>query len=301
LLQQRANVPQPIDVPDAECGQGAALTSASKEIDYKLNIDKINKKSTDYYNELKKTNKAQLIIAVVDTGINKEIKVLARIGGKSEVKNRHGTDVAYLLKQHCINADLLDVQISADKDATFTERNLADGLNAILAWEKETGKHVDVINISMGLEKQFTDEVRDAIAKLCTDHVIICAASNEGRRDSDTIMIPARLDGTIAVGAHTEFGRESEFSPVGSQLDFLCPGKFLFPAGKSEEEKTGTSYAAPIASAVAGHIILAARYFYRKTEDTCKYNCIIFRNKWGIDNFSENVNQHLYTCMHLKI
>ena len=51
--------------------------------------------------------------------------------------------------------------------------------------------------------------------------IIVAAAGNDG---DQTLALPARLPGVVAVGATTEHGCLSDFSDVGSALDIVAPG-----------------------------------------------------------------------------
>lgn len=66
----------------------------------------------------------------------------------------------------------------------------------------------------------------------------------------------------FAVGSHDVDGNRLPDSPQGQSLDFLAPGRWnVLVPGKGGNNVSGTSYAAPFVSAVASHVLTAARSF----------------------------------------
>src|SRR5262249_35336270 len=87
--------------------------------------------------------------------------------------------------------------------------------------------------------------------------LIVAATGNEG---CECLHIPAALDGILAVGAMDSHGRPLSFSNWGGSYQaqgILAPGENILGArrGGGTVARTGTSYATPIVSGVAGLLL----------------------------------------------
>ena len=123
-----------------------------------------------------------------------------------------------------------------------------------LRWIKEQ-PDIDVVSISVGGNCR-RDERDEAVKELVkSGKIVVCAASNYGRKQRESICYPAKLEHTLCIGSHDRFGNRSRLSPVGQRLDFLGPGEnVVVPVSATEVAcASGTSYAAP---AIAGLICL---------------------------------------------
>ena len=84
---------------------------------------------------------------------------------------------------------------------------------------------------------------------------LICAASNDGNWDPNTIAWPAME--AVAVGSHDKYAKTSGCSPQGQHLWVLAPGEYGFLEFRGEvKEVLGTSYAAPWVTALLAHFLL---------------------------------------------
>ncbi|MBB1485850.1 S8 family serine peptidase [Oceanospirillum sediminis] len=119
----------------------------------------------------------------------------------------------------------------------------------------DSGAHL--INISGGDTTRFNN-VPGVLADACKrafqeNRLIIAAAGNNG---SDTVHTPACLPGVLAVGAASWDSRPSQFSNFGQAYQnsaVLAPGEDIPGAGLNHTlcTKTGTSFAAPVVTAIA--------------------------------------------------
>lgn len=119
----------------------------------------------------------------------------------------------------------------------------------------------DVINLSLGSSttcSSFEQTVVDRVTNAGT--LVVAAAGNSG----GSVDSPANCGGVMAVGALDRDGSRASYSAIGSGIDLMAPGGFsnglvglgnsgaTAPESASLENKTGTSFAAPLVAATAG-------------------------------------------------
>ena len=118
---------------------------------------------------------------------------------------------------------------------------------------------VDVILLSFGMDyfhHKLTSKIQEA---LYDNIIVVCAASNNGKKIRTPITYPARLGDVLCVGACTANGKPADFSPVGRELDFLANGETLWAPTVGGENLyscvNGTSFAAPLVAALVCWVI----------------------------------------------
>jgi subtilisin family serine protease len=143
---------------------------------------------------------------------------------------------------------------------------------------------VDVVSLSFGMDcfhHKLANKIQEA---LYDDIIIVCAASNNGRRTRNPITYPARLGDVLCIGACTEDGKPTGFSPVGRELDFLAQGETLWAptiGGPSAYQCVeGTSFAAPLVAGLVCLIIEDLRQL--SVNDEGASLCDSMHNVWCI-------------------
>jgi subtilisin family serine protease len=185
----------------------------------------------------------------------------------------HGTHVAGILLELTRNVDLYIGKIAESRVCQETKpiaevaKDLINSPSSILTLRQairyareEWG--VDMISLSFGMDKSVSD-VREEIAKcIKNDIVVFAAASNDGANSPRTY--PATHPNVICVNSTTGEGNPSSFNPtpVNGEDNFSAVGdciKSTWPVSKSNESgsryMSGTSFATPVAVAVAAFII----------------------------------------------
>lgn len=90
----------------------------------------------------------------------------------------------------------------------------------------------------------------------------MCAAANDGKLRSETIMYPGNHGKLLCIGSCDEDGNRDGFSAVGQALDFLFVGSDVVSynsdwdsSGDMYIQEDGTSYAAPHCVALIARIL----------------------------------------------
>ena len=131
----------------------------------------------------------------------------------------------------------------------------SQGIAAGIRWLVQQG--VDVINMSLGspvadqsIQAAISEAVRAGV-------VIICAAGNDGRRNS--VNWPAKSENVIAISAVGHDGTIADYSSFGPEVDFAAPGSEITSCaiGGGFATLSGTSMASPL---VTGLVALGMAY-----------------------------------------
>lgn len=87
--------------------------------------------------------------------------------------------------------------------------------------------------------------------------IVVCAASNVGRRHKYNIGYPARFGNVLCIGSHTLNGQPSEFTSIGREVDFLAPGENIWSTAPNNAfvPMSGTSMATPFVSGLAALVL----------------------------------------------
>jgi subtilisin family serine protease len=121
---------------------------------------------------------------------------------------------------------------------------------------------VRVINMSFGTPesslsaddpKPHSEVVEYALARGC---ILVAASGNSGRSER---YYPAAHEGVIAVGSVDADGSPSKFSTRGDHIAICAPGNRIWTTGlDGYQYATGTSFASPFISAIAGLLVARA-------------------------------------------
>lgn len=195
-------------------------------------------------------------VAILDTGIDKEHPDLKIKDGISFIENvldfdddnGHGTHLAGIIGAQKNNigmtgispdADLYAVKV-LDKDTNGKYSTVVKGID----WAIE--HKVNIILMSLGGKKEsifFEEAIKKAYEK---GIILISSAGNEGYKEGNSILYPAKFDSVIAVGALDSKNKRNFLSSKGEQLELMAPGVKIFSTWKDGTYKLqgGTSMAA---------------------------------------------------------
>ncbi|WP_148629755.1 S8 family serine peptidase [Bacillus sp. E214] len=270
-----------------ELSKSNSVTSISPSVKYKTSSVKTDPKiSQQYYNKLlnlpvaqKKAGKNKVLVAVIDTGIDKNHPELKnKIVSSYNVHNPvnaslpedHGTHVAGIIaaeKNNGIggyginpNASVLSIDVFNREWGAY-DYNIAEGVLYAIK------KKAKVINLSLG--GPFSSPVLEAAIKKAkaAGIVIVAAAGNEG---SDMKGYPAAYEGVISVGAVNKSKTLTSWSSYGVSTDLVAPGDNVYAPIYDYEKKStfasfsGTSMAAPMVTGTVS--LLLSKYPKLKPE-----------------------------------
>ena len=171
-------------------------------------------------------------------------------------------------------------------------------LHATREWE------VDIINMSFGFPsfKKGLKGIQDAIDEAFKAKILMfCAASNGG--GNDDIAYPANQDEVICINSADGQGTPSTFNPdepamgrnlcaLGEDVRSSWPTKFKL----GQQRKSGTSFATPIAAALAAVVLDYARH-HAQSEDEKFYVSQLRKRKGMLEVFrfmTRNRGNYLY-------
>jgi thermitase len=207
------------------------------------------------------TGDPDIIVAVLDTGIDKDHEDLAgqviteanfTTSASADDINGHGTHIAGIIaaKSNQIgivgvapDVKLINAKVAGDKGRCQV-RELAEGI----VWAVDMG--ANVINISIQI-KESSPELKEAIDYAWNSGVVIVAAA--GNNGGQSAVYPAAYENVIAVSATTENGGLAPLSNYGEWVDIAAPGYQIYSSLPDDEYgyETGTSFATGYISAIA--------------------------------------------------
>ncbi|KAL7892161.1 hypothetical protein HDV63DRAFT_390715 [Trichoderma sp. SZMC 28014] len=195
-----------------------------------------------------------------------------------EDRHGHGTQVARLVLRFAPRATVIIAKISDSN--TLNETKMTQLVKA-LEW---AGENADIINLSFGLNSTPQPEVATVIKSLIDKNkLIFAAASNTGGYGARSW--PAKEIGVFAIHANDEFGKVNKhmnppiqtpgdnFSTFGWKVDSFWGGH--------HRSISGTSFATPVAAAIAANILEYARRKHSNVaENLARYGAMsaLFRN-----------------------
>ncbi|KAI9148419.1 Intracellular serine protease [Paramyrothecium foliicola] len=188
----------------------------------------------------------------------------------------HGTHVLSLLQRVSELADLCVAKCIEKPGQNLSAEKLAFAISFAV-----TRRKVDIINISIGYERDEPEVVRQAIDKAVNNGVLAFAAA--GNTANGETVFPARMERVIPIYSCNPDG-PSAFNPRPASVDYFCaPGEGVVgsAAGSASNmsrrdvrtaidvglntSKSGTSQATAIASGVAARVLEFARAYKKDT------------------------------------
>jgi cyanobactin maturation PatA/PatG family protease len=220
---------------------------------------------------------ASICIAVLDSAIdeqhicfsNSNLSKVIEADSGNQLLSAHGTSVASIIfsqdpsvkgiapacKGVCIS---IYPEVDGQLKST-SQMKLAQCIETALA------HHADIINISGGQfsNSNVSDLLLSKVLKKCQEKgvLVVAAAGNDG---CECLHLPAAEPSVLAVGAMDQNQQPSEFSNWGKAYQkngLLFPGNNIPVAvlNNQFDAKSGTSYAAPIASGLVALLLSIAR------------------------------------------
>ncbi|KAI9684271.1 MAG: hypothetical protein M1822_005744 [Bathelium mastoideum] len=236
--------------------------------------------------------KRSIRIAVLDTGIrvdesdellkSGQDRIILKRNFISEDKQAcwdsygHGTHVARLLLRFAPSAEIVVAKVSESKDVSGVIQ-IVDALK----WAKGPDCNADIIVMSFGLGQNPIPEMQSLIETLVNeDKLIFAAASNGGGNEHRAF--PAKEDGVFCIHVSDGKGNKTgtnppcvdgdNFSTLGFAIDSKWEGK--------EVHINGSSYAVPVAAAIAANALEFIRHTLTEPNDKPGY----FYNYQGMRN-----------------
>jgi len=163
------------------------------------------------------------------------------VAGMAAAKTNNGLNVASVAGG--FGGEGVKVMIGAVGDSFPSGAVLDDAILYAL----DNGAHVIQMSLTVGQAAAI-----DAALQMAADAglFIVCASGNN---NSTVMPFPASNSNVVSVGSTTQSEQRSGFSNYGDILDIAAPGSSVFSLGLTgTTSNSGTSFAAPIVSALAG-------------------------------------------------
>lgn len=234
----------------------------------------------DYQMKKYENSDRDVVIAVLDTGINEEHEIFSDTTISEDSMNfinpeesinddhGHGTMVSGVIAESTTsNVELLVLKMLQKSSEGGTPATSWANTEKALYYAAEQG--VDIINLSLGAaySAEHCARMDSVLSEIASQGILICAASgNSGGSDIGNMedgkrFYPADSPYTIAVGAVMPNLQRVYFSNYGENLDFTAPGAALELADYSDEagyvtNVGGTSFACPYICAAAAFLLM---------------------------------------------
>ena len=226
-------------------------------------------------------------VAVLDTGIvTRHPDLIQNIKGTAnfstskmdvEDQNGHGTHVAGIIAAVDNSVGMIGVAPEAKiYAAKVLNDNGSGGMHNIvqgIRWAVAQG--VDVINLSLGTQRQPSSDLHEAVKEATRQGVVIIAAAGN---ENSTVGWPARYPETICVAAVDKTDGRASFSNKGIENVIAAPGVDILSTYLHNDyaELSGTSMACPIiAGAAALYISYIKKTEYRKPSVEEVYQALV--------------------------
>lgn len=162
-----------------------------------------------------------------------------------EDESGHGTTVATIVAHYAPDVTIMPLKQSTSKPGYVG--GTASSVVSCLNYAVDNG--ADIINMSFHLLKGHSPAVEEAIKRASNAGcILIAAAGNDG---SSSPKYPAAYPGVISVGAVDDQGKIEDWSNYGEFVDIYAKGAEIRVVGEPSMKYTGTSFSAPMVSAMA--------------------------------------------------
>ncbi|SFG86419.1 Serine protease, subtilisin family, partial [Lachnospiraceae bacterium C7] len=205
----------------------------------------------------KKEEKQQIIVAVIDSGVDlSNEKLNTRLAKSSkenfvklsdeDIQNKfysdelgHGTKIAKLIAENTdSNVSILPIKVTDDKNQTNTLK-LYNGIKSAI------DSNVDVINISLngkGKSKLIDNAIKEATEK---GIAVVVSAGNDGEDTKE--YIPSSTKEAIVVSS-----KDTNMSNYGDEIDYCAEDSYV---GEKGSVSVGTSYSAAYVTASVAKVL----------------------------------------------
>lgn len=225
------------------------------------------------WSKIEKEKDRTVKIAIIDTGLNLEHSDLKgqvskyidvssgkpiEITSSTEKYKKHGTGVTGIIAANTNNSEgiaglgdnkfeIIFISTTKGTSTSFSEKNEA------IALKYATEQSVDVINMSYGgptFDSRANEQCKIAYNKGIT---IVCASGNSGDTEKE---YPADYKYTISVMSMTSDTEERcSFSTYGNEdISAIGDSVYTLNSDGGYKSMTGTSFSAPIVTAIVGHM-----------------------------------------------
>lgn len=215
---------------------------------------------TDWMKSQFATNDEEVIVAVIDTGVDYTHSFLKdrMIAGYDFVNNDsdpmdehvHGTHIAGIIAESTTdNVKIMPIR-ALNENGNGYDSNIAKGIHYAV------DKGASIVNMSFQ-GKEYSEHLAEAIDYALSNNVLVVVAS--GNKSDDTAnYYPASEKRVLVVSATDQSDKIASFSNTGGSIDVSAPGVGILSSVPGEKYAAlhGTSMAAPYVSGVAAMILV---------------------------------------------